>query len=77
VKHPGEVNVRRVFRLAPRPGERIHAFRRAADRLERAGRPLLERVLLDDDPLLGELPLDFLLGANQSRQVLIASSIRG
>src|SRR4051812_28466766 len=53
--------------------------RRPADDLARSLRPLVERVVvaLDHDPLLGVLPLDFLLGADQSRHVRTASSIRG
>ena len=39
--------------------------------------PLLERVLLDDDPDLLVTAFNFLLGADQSRQVAIASSILG
>src|SRR5205085_4048936 len=46
------------------------------DRL-RACRPLVERILLDHDPLLGEPALDLFLGADQSRHVRIASSIFG
>ena len=51
--------------------------RRAADHLERARRPLVERVLLDDDPRLGVAALDLLLGLDQARHDWIASSIRG
>ena len=41
------------------------------------GGPLLERVLLDDEPDLLVPALDLLLGADQSRHVRIASSIFG
>src|SRR5204863_5341050 len=50
---------------------------RLPDYLARAGRPWIDGVFLDDDPLLGVAALDFLLGANQSRQVSRASSILG
>src|SRR5204863_5910982 len=50
---------------------------RLPDYLARAGRPSLDGVFLDDDPLLAVAALDFLLGANQSRQVSRASSILG
>src|SRR5919198_388911 len=51
--------------------------RRLPDDRPRPGGPLVERVLLDHDPLLGEAALDLLLGADQSCQVRIASSIFG
>ena len=49
----------------------------AGRRLERPGRPLLERVLLDDEPDLLAAALDLLLRADQPRHVRIASSIFG
>ena len=48
-----------------------------ADHGQRPLGPLRQRVFLDDEPDLFEPALDFLLGANQSRQCRIASSIRG
>src|SRR4029077_12299147 len=48
-----------------------------ADHRERPFRPLLERILLDDDPDLLEPALDLLLGADQPCQLRIASSILG
>src|SRR3954470_24824015 len=40
-------------------------------------RPLVECVLLDDEPHLFEAAFDFLLGADQPCQCRIASSMRG
>jgi len=42
-----------------------------------AHRPLRQRIFLDHEPDLFEPALDLLLGADQSRQCRIASSIRG
>src|SRR4029077_17850194 len=47
------------------------------DHRERPGGPLLERILLDDDPHLLEASLDLFLGADQSCHERIASSILG
>src|SRR5205807_1639577 len=55
----------------------VDAASRLPDHRARPGRPLVERILLDHDPLLGEPALDLLLGADQSRHVRIASSIFG
>ena len=49
----------------------------SADDLARPGRPLLERVLFDDEPDLLVAALDLLLRADQSCHVRIASSIFG
>ena len=57
--------------------EPVDPRRRTADHLERTRGPLLERVLLDDDPDLLASALDLLLGADQPRHVRIASSIFG
>ena len=57
--------------------EAVDAGGGPADDVARAGGPLLERVLLDDEPDLLEAALDLLLGADQSRHVRIASSIFG
>src|SRR5262249_57029824 len=54
-----------------------HPLGRSPDDLPRPRRPLLERVLLDDEPDLLEAALDFLLRADQPCQVEIASSIFG
>ena len=77
VQHPGQLDVGRVGGLAARAPEAVDARRRAADDLERPGRPLRERVLFDDEPDLFEAALDLLFGADQSRHVRIASSIFG
>ena len=77
MEHPRELEVGGVPRLAADPLRRVEPLGRLADGRARAGRPLLERVFLDDEPDLLEAPLDFLFRANQSRHVLIASSIFG
>jgi hypothetical protein len=77
VQHPRKPNVGRVLHLAARPGAGVDALRRPPDGLERARRPGIEGVLLDEDPLLRELAFDLLLGADQPRQERIASSIFG
>ena len=65
-------------RASPRARSRpVLARRRPADDRERPRGPLLERILLDDEPHLLEAALDLLLGADQSRHVRIASSIFG
>ncbi len=77
MQHPGELHVGRELRLAACALHAVDAWNLAADDLERPSGPLVDRILVDDDPLLGVLPFDFLLGANQSRHVLMASSILG
>ena len=66
VEHPRQPQVLRVAGLAARPGQAVDPGRGAANRLQRSLGPLLEGVLLDDDPLLGVAAFDFLLGADQS-----------
>ena len=77
VQHPRLREVRRVDRLPGRALAAVDANGVAADDLERPGRPLVERVLLDDEPDLLVPALDLLLGADQSCHVRIASSIFG
>ncbi len=77
VEHAGELDVRRIASFAAGAREARHPLGRAAHRLAGPGGPLLEVVLLDDDPLLGVAALDFLLGPDQPRQERIASSIFG
>ncbi len=74
---PGQLEVGGVDRLAARTLEAVDSRRRPADDLARSRGPLLERILLDDEPDLLEAAFDFLLGADQSRHVRIASSIFG
>ena len=74
---PGSCEVGRVDRLAGRALEPVLPRRRPADDVERAVRPLVERIFLDDEPDLLEASFDFLLGADQSRHVRMASSIFG
>ena len=77
VEHPWELNVGRVLHLAAGSSTAVHSFCRPPDGFQRARRPGIQGVLFDHDPLLGEPALDLLLGADQSRQVWIASSILG
>ena len=77
VEHAGEVDVGRVARLAACAGEPVVARVRPPDDVARAGGPLLERVLVHDEPDLLAPTFDFLLGADQPRHVRIASSIFG
>jgi hypothetical protein len=77
VQHPGKLDVGGVPGLAAHPLRTVRPCGRAADDGERTGRPLLQRILLDDEPDLLEPALDLLLGADQPRHAWIASSIRG
>jgi len=77
VEHSRQAHVGGVERLAPGASGPVDALRRPADDGERAGGPLRERVFLDEQPYLLVATLDFLLGADQSRHVRIASSIFG
>src|SRR5437899_5312148 len=77
VQHPGQPQVGGVDGFAARPLEPVDPRGGLPDDLARAGRPLLQRVFLDDEPDLFEPAFDFLLGADQSRHVRIASSIFG
>jgi hypothetical protein len=62
VQHSGQPDVSGVARLAAGPLAPVHARRRAPNRDERSRRPLVERVLLDEDPRLLDAALDFPLG---------------
>ena len=77
MQHPRQLHVRCVDRFTARAGEPVDATGVASDDLERPGRPRVERILLDDDPLLGVVPFDLFLGADQPCQPEIASSIFG
>src|SRR5262249_8954442 len=77
VQHPGQTDVGGEARRAAHTLGRIESGRLAADGALRAGRPLRQRILLDDEPYLLEAALDLLLGADQPGQCRIASSIRG
>ena len=74
---PGEADVAGVERLAAGARIAVEACSGPADDIARALRPLIERVLVDDEPDLLELALDLLLRADQSCHVRIASSILG
>jgi hypothetical protein len=77
VEHPRQLDVGRVARLAARLGEAVEARRIAADDVTGAGRPLDERVLVDQRPDVLVPALDLLFGLDQPRQLEIASSMRG
>ena len=77
MQHSGQLNVRCVARFTPGTLHAVDARDLPTHRGELTGGPLVERILVDDDPLLGVLAFDLLLGANQSRHVPIASSILG
>jgi hypothetical protein len=77
MKHPGELDVRRVSRFAADALPCVLPHRIVADHRQRPIGPLHERIFLDNEPDLLEPALDLLLGADQSRQCRIASSIRG
>jgi hypothetical protein len=77
VEHPGQLEIGGEACLAANPLRPVLPESRPADDVERAFRPLLQRILLDDEPDLLEAALDLLLGADQPRQCRIASSILG
>ncbi len=77
VEHPVELQVGGEDRLAAGPMQPVSTRCRLTDDLERPGGPLLELVLLDDDPDFLVAALDLFFRANQSRHVRIASSIFG
>ena len=77
MQHPAQPQVGGVDRLAAGALEPVDPGRRTADDLARSFGPLLERVLVDDEPDLLVPALDLFLGADQSRHVRIASSIFG
>ena len=52
VEHPGKLEVGRVDGLARGRARAVDALGRLADGLARPGRPRLDRVLVDHDPLL-------------------------
>src|SRR5260221_5198759 len=77
MQHPGQLDVGREARFAAYALRRVLPHGRPADDGLRPCGPLLQRILLDDEPHLLEAALDLLLRADQSRHVRIASSIRG
>ena len=77
LEHPGETDVAGVQRLAAGARIAVEACSGSADHIAGAVRPLIERVLVDDEPDLLELALDLLLRTDQSCHVRIASSIFG
>ena len=77
MQHPRQLDVRGVARLAAGPLEAVEARRVPADDVAGPGRPLVERVLVDERPDLLVAALDLLLGLDQPCHVEIASSMRG
>jgi hypothetical protein len=77
VEHAGQLDIRGVDRLAAGALTAVEPGSGLPDGSQRPLGPLVERVLLHHDPLLGVAALDFLLGTDQARQVAIASSILG
>ena len=77
MQHSGQSDVARVAGLAASLLETVEARRVAADDVAGPGGPLGDRVLLDERPDLFVAAFDLLLGLNQTRQLEIASSMRG
>jgi hypothetical protein len=77
MEHSRQHDVGGETSLAAGAFEPVLARRRPADNVERARRPLVERVLVDERPDLLVAALDLLLGLDQPRQLEIASSMRG
>ena len=77
VEHSGQLDVRGVARLAAGLLEAVETRCVPADDVAGPGRPLHERVLVDERPDLLVAALDLLLGLDQPRQLEIASSMRG
>jgi hypothetical protein len=77
VQHARQLDVGGVQHLAAGAVETVDARHLLPDRRERPFRPLVERVLLDDDPDVLVAAFDFLFGLDQSCQVEMASSIFG
>jgi hypothetical protein len=69
VEHPRQSDVRRVARLAARTLVAVDLRCRPPNDVERPRGPLVERVLLDDDPRLGVATLDLFFGLDQARHV--------
>jgi len=77
VQHPWEADVAGVAGLAARLLVAVEPRSVTTDDVAGPGRPLVERVLLDERPDLLVASLDLLLAPDQPRHVEIASSIRG
>ncbi len=65
MQHPGELDVGGVARVAGRSQAPVDPLRRPADLVQRSRGPLVERVLLDEDPLLRVAAFDLLFGPDQ------------
>ena len=77
MQRAGELEVAGVARDPARLLVAVEAHGRPADDGAGTGRPLIERVLLDEGPDLLVPAFDLLLGSDQSRHVDSASSMRG
>src|SRR5439155_6020529 len=77
VQHSRQLQIGREQRLTAGPRQPIDPGHSSSHRRERSRRPPIERVLVDDDPDFLVASFDFLFGADQSCQVLMASSIFG
>ena len=77
VQHSGKLDVGREQRVASCFVGAVHTWNASTDGRERSCRPLVERVLVDDDPDFFVAALDFFFGADQSCHVVMASSIFG
>jgi hypothetical protein len=77
VQHPGQLQVGGVPGLSTSAQGPGHTWRGTADDLARPRRPLVERVLFDDEPDLLVPALDLFLRPDQPRHDRIASSIFG
>ena len=74
LEHPGELDVARVAGLAARLLVAVEPWCVLADDRTRPGRPLVERVLLDERPDLLVPALDLLLGLDQPRHLTTSMS---
>ena len=77
MQHRGQLQVGRVRRLAADAHQAVDAGHLLSHGLQRPLGPLVERILVDHDPDVLVASFDFLLGADQSCHVLMASSIFG
>jgi hypothetical protein len=77
VQHPGKLDVGREHRVTSCFVRAVHTRNASTDGRERPCRPLVERVLVDNDPDFFVAALYFFFGADQSCHVVMASSIFG
>src|SRR5207244_13162563 len=77
MKHAGQLEIGGVQSLTARTLRAVDARDLLPHGRQRSRGPRVGRVLVDHDPDVLVASLDFLLRANQSRHVLMASSILG